>query len=113
MLTEEEEEGVSTAAEENTSLNKPLERETKDRRWEREEAEREGKESITASFGRDHERDDDIEAAEEDQVEGRDDVVENGDGDPESRVGNEKMMWEREGVGYRSMPRSLAIDANL
>lgn len=108
MLTEEEEEGVSTAAAENTSLNNPFERETKERRCEREEAERDGKESITASLGRDQERDE-----EEDQVEGRDDV-EKGDGDTEeSRGGNEKMTWEREGVGYRSMPRSLAIDANL
>lgn len=113
MLTEEE--GVSTAAGENTSLNKPLERETKDLRCEREESEREGKESITASLGRDHERDEDIDAAEEDQqVEGRDEDVENGDGaDPDSRGGNEKMMWEREGVGYKSIPRSLAIEANL
>lgn len=115
QLLTEEEEGVSTAAGENTSLNKPLERETNDLRCEIDETERDGKESITASLGRDHERDEDIEAAEEDQqVEGRDEDVENGDGaDPDSRGGNEKMMWEREGVGYRSIPRSLAIDANL
>lgn len=89
MLTDPEEEEVSTAAEK-TSLNTPLERETKDRRWEREEAESGGNESITASFGRDHERDDDSDA-EDDHVEGCDDE-ENGDGDPDSSCGNEKMM---------------------
>lgn len=86
---EEEEETVSPAAEK-TSLKRPLERETKDRRWESDEAERDGKDSITASFGRDHERDDDNEA-EDDHVEGCDEE-EKGDGDFDSRGGNEKMM---------------------
>lgn len=90
MDPKEEEEGVSTSAEK-TSLKRLLERETNDRRWDREEAERDGKESITASFGRDHEREDDSEAADDDQVEGCEDE-EAGDGDPDSRGGNEKMM---------------------
>lgn len=92
MLTDpgEEEEDVSTVVAEKTSLKRPLERETKDRRWESDEAERDGNESITASFGRDHERDDDNEA-EDDHVEGCEDE-EKGDGDFDSRDGNEKMM---------------------
>ncbi|CAC35882.1 putative protein, partial [Arabidopsis thaliana] len=75
LLTDPEEEGdVSTVVAEKTK--------------------RDGKESITASLGRDHERDDDSEA-EDDHVEGCDE--------------EEK---ESDGVGYISIPRSLPIVAN-
>lgn len=62
-----------------TSLKSPFESETKERRWEREEAEMEGKESKTASFGRDHDSDDESDRVDHDD--GYDD--DNGEADAE------------------------------
>lgn len=95
-------------------MKSPLERETKERRREREEVAREGKGRGTASFGKDHKEDEsDVDDHVDEGCEEEDDeevVVDDCDGDDE---GYEKMMWERDGVGFKSIPMSLAMEANL
>lgn len=78
------------------SLKYPLVRLAKRRRWDSDAVAKEGNGSGTVSF---HEC--------EDEDEEEDDAHDDG-GD-----GHEKMMWERDGLGLRSMPIALAIEANL
>lgn len=94
------------------SLKRPLESVAKERRWVREAVVREGNGRGTASFGKEWE-----ESEEDDHDIGNGD---DGDGDDEEEVdgdddedGYAKMMWERDGVGYKSMPMSLAMVASL
>lgn len=92
----------------NTSLNRPLESLTKARRWEMEAVEREGKGRGTVSSGKDVDEsdDDDHEYVDGDDEDGDDD-------DDDGGGGYERMMWERDGVGCKSMPMSLAMVASL
>lgn len=92
------------------SLKRPLESVAKERRWVREAVESEGNGRGTASFGKEWE-----ESEEDDH-----DIGNGDDGDEEEEVdgdddedGYAKMMWERDGVGYKSMPMSLAMVASL
>lgn len=86
-------------------------RETKERRVAREAEEREGKGRETASLGNKNVegvRDvDDHEEGNEDNGEvEEEDGDRDGDGDGDWKV---KMMWESDGVGYKSMPMSRAM----
>lgn len=93
-----------------TSLKRPLESLTKARRCGTEAVEREGKGRGTVSSGKQVEDSDD-----DDHVDGNEDG-DDGDGEEEEEEeddGYERMMWERDGVGCKSMPMSLAMVASL
>ncbi|KAL6992980.1 hypothetical protein U1Q18_011094 [Sarracenia purpurea var. burkii] len=70
---------------------------------------REGNGRGTASFGSDQDEEDD-ETGVDDQKDGYDDDEDGEDGDD---GGHEKMMWERDGLGNKSIPTSLANVASL
>lgn len=92
-----------------TSLKRPLESLTKARRWGIEAVEREGKGRGTVSSGKQVEDSDD-----DDHVDGNEDGDgEDGEEEEEEDDGYERMMWERDGVGCKSMPMSLAMVASL
>lgn len=63
-----------------TSLNSPFERETKERRWDKEEVESEGKVRGTASCGKINDEDKDIDECQEGDVDDDDDDEDDGDG---------------------------------
>lgn len=93
-----------------TSLKRPLESLTNARRWEIGAAERQGKGRGTASSGKDVDDSDD-----EDHDDGNEDgdAVEGDEEEDSGGGGKERMMWERDGVGCKSMPMSLAMVASL
>lgn len=75
-----------------TSLKRPLERETKDRRWERDEEDSEGKEIKTAPVGKGMEKEEERDKAEEEADEEEAEEIEEeeeGEGEEEEK---EKMM---------------------